>query len=256
MEHISNPFFAEMFEGMRRLLEGSGYTSLLQNMDKPPLPEDFMGLDGLIVCFGDDETRIRDILRVAGTSLPTVCLHWRKPDFGVPAVWVDVGVGMALAVEQLVAEGCDRFAYVGGPEKSVISAEKRKGAAAALKRAGKTLPSTQIYHGEFTFQAGYDAAKAIAQLTARPNAVLCENDVLAAGVICGLYRQGVRVPEDIRVTGFDNIPLAEMYIPAITSIAIPIGEMHHYAVSMLLDVIDRKPTESRALSPLLVARQS
>ena len=256
MESISNPFFAEMFEGLRRLLESHGYTSLLQNIDKPPQKEYFIGLDGLIVCFGDDEKRIHEILQAAGDNLPTVCLHWREPDFGVPTVWVDVSEGMQLAVEQLVTDGCDRFAYVGGPQKSVISAEKRKGAAAALKQVGKTLHSTQIYHGEFTFQAGYDAAKAIAQQTPRPDAVLCENDVLAAGVICGLYRQGVRVPEDVRVTGFDNIPLAEMYIPAITSIAIPMGEMHTRAVAMLLDILDGKSAENQALSPLLATRQS
>lgn len=256
MESISNPFFAEMFEGLRRVLESYGYTSLLQNMDKPPQKEDFIGLDGLIVCFGDDEKRIREILQVAGDNLPTVCLHWREPDFGVPTVWVDVSDGIKLAVEQLLSAGCDRFAYVGGPEKSVISAVKHKGAVAALDKAGKSLPDASVYHGEFTFQAGYDAAKAITRLATRPDAVLCENDVLAAGVICGLYRQGVAVPKDIRVTGFDNIPLAEMYIPSITSVAIPMEEMHARAVSVLLDVMDGKRAENQALSPILVVRQS
>ncbi len=256
MEGISNPFFADMFEGLRRQLEAHGYTSLLQNMDKPPAPEDFMGLDGLIVCFGDDETRIREILAVAGDTLPMVCLHWRQPDFGVPAVWVDVSAGMELAVRWLTAQECHRFAYVGGPVSSVISSVKHRGTAAALAAVGGLLPPEQIYHGEFTFQAGYDAAKAIARLPERPQAVVCENDVLAAGVICGLYRQGVAVPEDIRVTGFDNLPLAEMYIPAITSIAIPVEEMHARGVAMLLEQMQGHPTESCMLSPLLVPRQS
>ena len=114
----------------------------------------------------------------------------------------------------------------------------------------------QTYHGEFTFQAGYDAAKGIARLPERPRAVVCENDVLAAGVICGLYRQGVAVPEEVRVTGFDNLPLAEMYIPAITSIAIPMEEMHTLGVSMLLKQMQGQPVESCMLTPLLASRQS
>lgn len=256
MESISNPFFADMFEGLRRQLEAYGYTSLLQNMDKAPVPEDFTGLDGLIVCFGDDEQRIREILQAAGATLPTVCLHWRRPDFGVPAVWVDVSAGMGLAVKWLVAQECDRFAYVGGPASSVISAVKYRGTVAALSAAGKALPPDQVYHGEFTFQAGYDAAKAIARLTERPQAVVCENDVLAAGVICGLYRQGIAVPEKIRVTGFDNLPLAEMYIPAITSIAIPMAEMHARATEMLLEEMGGGQATETALAPLLVPRQS
>ncbi|MBQ8683936.1 MAG: LacI family DNA-binding transcriptional regulator [Clostridia bacterium] len=256
MESISNPFFADMFEGLRRQLEAYGYTSLLQNMDKPPAPEDFRGLDGLIVCFGDDETRIRALLDMAGASLPTVCLHWRRPSFDVPAVWVDVSTGMELAVEHLLAQDCDRFAYVGGPASSIISSVKYQGTVAALTAAGKALTPEGIYHGEFTFQAGYDAAKAIARLPERPQAVVCENDVLAAGVICGLYRQGVAVPEEVRVTGFDNLPLAEMYIPAITSIAIPMQEMHSRAVAMLLERINGEVTEDCMLAPLLIPRQS
>lgn len=256
MESISNPFFAEMFEGLRQQLESCGYTSLLQNMDKLPQKEDFIGLDGLIICFGDDEERIREIIRTAGPELPTVCLHWREPGFDVPAVWVDVSDGMRLAAGHMLACGCRRFAYVGGPKKSVISAVKGDGAAAALAACGCELSREQIFHGEFTFQAGYDAAKAIAQRTDRPDAVLCENDVLAAGVICGLYRQGLHVPEDIRVTGFDNIPLAEMYIPAITSIAIPMADMHKIGVSMLQSVMAGGTAEDHVLAPLLVPRQS
>lgn len=256
MESISNPFFAEMFEGLRRRLEALGYTSLLQNMDKPPLPEDFTGLDGLVVCFGDDERRIREILRVAGKQLPAVCLHWRKPDFGVPAVWVDVSAGMRLAARHLLEAGCRRFAYVGGPRASVISSVKLQGARAALRAAGQALGPDGVFHGEFTFQAGYDAAKLLAARQPRPDAVLCENDVLAAGVICGFYRQGAAVPEEIRVTGFDNIPLAEMYIPAITSIAIPMEDMHRKAAELLLAVMNGEPAQDWALLPVLVPRQS
>ena len=86
--------------------------------------------------------------------------------------------------------------------------------------------------------------------------MLCENDVLAAGVICGLHRRGLRVPEDLRVTGFDNIPLAGMYIPAITSVAVPIADMCAEAARQLVEMLDNKPAESRAFSPALVLRQS
>ena len=250
VENITNPFFAELFETMRRALEGYGYTAILRPLDKPFSREDFDGADGVAACFLEDEARIGEIGRAAGER-PVLCVHWKRLPPERPGVWAEVQEGMALAAAHLMESGCRRIAYVGGPEGNAISAVKRQGAQAVLRH-----PFAASYTGEFCFQTGYDAAKALASLKERPDGVLCENDVLAAGVICGLHRRGLRVPEDLRVTGFDNIPLAGMYIPAITSVAVPIADMCAEAARQLIGMLDNKPAESRAFSPALVLRQS
>lgn len=250
VENITNPFFAELFETMRRALEGYGYTAILRPLDKPFSCEDFDGADGVAACFLEDEARIGEIGRAAGER-PVLCVHWKRLPPERPGVWAEVQEGMALAAAHLMESGCRRIAYVGGPEGNAISAVKRQGAQAVLRH-----PFAASYTGEFCFQTGYDAAKALASLKERPDGVLCENDVLAAGVICGLHRRGLRVPEDLRVTGFDNIPLAGMYIPAITSVAVPIADMCAEAARQLIGMLDNKPAESRAFSPALVLRQS
>ena len=256
MESITIPFFAEMFENLRRDLEERGYTTILQTIDNKPFStRDFDAVDGVIACFVDDEQVLKTIHEAAG-SLPFICMHWREPALDVPTIWLDVRQGMRLAARHLLEGGCRRLAHVGGPPQSVIASVKEEGVRETLREAGLPLLPEYCFRDAYSFQAGYAAAKIMAALPQRPDGVLCDNDVLAAGVICGFYRQEVAVPGEIRVTGFDNIPLAEMYIPALTSVAMPIGEMCGSACVMLLDAIEGRPVENRVYAPILVARQS
>ena len=234
MESITIPFFAEMFETLRRDLEERGYTTILQTTDSRPFSSrDFDAVDGVIACFVVDE-----------------------PFLPVPTVWLDVREGMRLAARHLLEGGCRRLAHVGGPPQSVIASVKEAGVRETLREAGLSLPPERCFRGEYAFQSGYAAAKAMAAMAQRPDGVICDNDVLAAGVICGFYRQEVAVPGQVRVTGFDNIPLAEMVIPALTSVAMPMGEMCGKACGMLLQAIENQPVENTASAPFLVIRQS
>lgn len=255
MESITNPFFADMFEYLRHAFEQAGYTAVLRPIDKPFSPADFEGIDGVAICFADDEQRLHELAAAAG-NIPLVGLHWQKPQFGFPCAWTDIRAGMELTAEHLLACGCRRFAYVGGPHGSATSAAKEERARAVLRARGALLPREGICHGAFGFQSGYDAAKQLAGLSPLPDGILCENDVLAAGVLCGLYRQGIAVPEQVRVTGFDNIPLAEMYIPAITSVALPIPAMCRDAARMLILRMEKKEAADAFFPPSLAARQS
>lgn len=257
IESITNPFFAEMFEGLRRALETAGYTAILRPIASPFTPADFEGADGIVVCFADDEKRLADLRRLAG-EMPVIGLHWQKPAFGFPCAWTDVRAGMELAARHLLEAGCRRFAYVGGPKGNAISAAKEERARAVLRESGGCFLPGGVFHHPFVFQSGYDAAKALAASGSLPDGILCENDVLAAGVLCGLYRQGIPVPGAVRVAGFDNIPLADMYTPAITSVALPIAAMCGEAVRMLLRRIENAGEESADayFPPALLVRQS
>jgi len=255
MESITNPFFAEIFDSLRHGFEKHGYTVILQPISKPFEISDFSAVDGIVICFAEDEGKLDALLQLAG-EIPVACMHWKKPDSEIPAVWYDVSFGMALAANHLSESGCCRFAYMGGPESNRISAAKKAGAIAALEEKECRLLNDAVFHGEFVFQTGYDAAKQLVKLPELPDAVLCENDVLAAGMICGLYRQGISVPDQIRVTGFDNIPLADMYIPAITSVEISIPEMSLKTVELVLDQIEKRSVQCEKRLPKLIVRQS
>lgn len=108
MESITIPFFAEMFETLRRDLEERGYTTILQTTDSRPFStRDFDAVDGVIACFVDDEQVLAGIHQAAG-GLPFICMHWREPFLPVPTVWLDVREGMRLAARHLLEGGCRR----------------------------------------------------------------------------------------------------------------------------------------------------
>lgn len=254
MDSITNPFFAEMFEALRRALDAKGYTTILHPLDKPFSPGDFDGVDGVAACFFENESRLADLKQAAG-AIPVVCIHWQRPTLSLPCVWTDVREGMRLAAAHLLEAGCRRIAYVGGPASDAISVAKIGGARSVLDSRSALLPAG-IYHGSFSFQTGYDAAGCIAAHTPVPDGVLCENDVLAAGVICGLYRRGLSVPRDLRVIGFDDIPLADMYIPAMTSVSMPTTDMCTQAAHLLTELMEKRHAQGQFFPPALRLRQS
>ena len=255
LDSITNPFFAEIFETLRRVLESQGYTAVLQSVIRPFVPADIDGIDGILVGFSSNEKRLAELIYTA-ESVPVVLLHWREPLFSVPSVWSDVRCGMELATKHLLEAGCHRIAYVGGPTKDAISETKYEGAQGTLATFGLKLRPDWVFHGDFVFQSGYDAAQRISDKNNHPDGILCENDVLAAGVICGLHQQGIMVPEQIRVVGFDNIPLADMYIPSITSVALPTTAMCERAAYMIIALVKSSPISSCSYPPRLILRQS
>ena len=252
---IINPFYAELFETLRLMLDTRGYAAVLHPLDRPLAPGDADGVDGILVGFANDERQLASIAACAGGT-PVVCLHWQALSSPLPCVWTDVRQGIRLAARHLLTAVCRHFAYIGGPEADAISVRKLQGVRAELEGAGLTLPGEWRHHGPFTFQSGYDASKRLCRDGVWPDGILCENDVLAAGVICGLLRQGIRVPERIRVTGFDNIPLANMYTPALTSVALPIDSLCREAVAMLFQLLAGQAADTRSFPPELIVRQS
>ena len=227
---IINPFYAELFETLRLMLDTRGYAAVLHPLDRPLAPGDADGVDGILVGFANDERQLASIAACAGGT-PVVCLHWQALSSPLPCVWTDVRQGIRLAARHLLAAGCRRFAYIGGPEADAISVRKLQGVRAELEGAGLTLPGEWRHHGPFTFQSGYDASKR-----------LCRDGVWPDGII--------------RVTGFDNIPLANMYTPAITSVALPIDSLCREAVAMLFQLLAGQAADTRSFPPELIVRQS
>lgn len=152
VENITNPFFAELFETMRRALEGYGYTAILRPLDKPFSREDFDGADGVAACFLEDEARIGEIGRAAGER-PVLCVHWKRLPPERPGVWAEVQEGMALAAAHLMESGCRPDCLCRRPGgKRHLSGEAAGGAggaAASLRRLvyGGVLLSNRLRRG-------------------------------------------------------------------------------------------------------------
>jgi|GEM_PF-2822534 len=257
---ITNPFFAELFELLRKRLDEKGYIAVLQiieSMESLVFSQgDFVQADGMILCFSENDEIFTSLKNAAPKDYPIVCMHGHKPIENFSTIILDVRKGARLVTDYLISLGCRNFAYVGGPIQSSISVLKFKGFTEAIASAPNTVSCLSVVHGTYDLKSGYHAAKELLAYHNRPDAIVCENDALAAGVIHCLNENGISIPHEIHVTGYDNIPLAEIFIPPLTSVAIPSEELCSAACKELIAQLNKEKSIDHCYTPELIIRKS
>ncbi|MEG1516375.1 MAG: LacI family DNA-binding transcriptional regulator [Clostridia bacterium] len=246
--NITNPFFAELFRDIQHFASNYGYTTILQTQDDTHAPTLFdrlswngsVGVDGIIVCFPDDDTVVDYVNRYCPET-PIVYLTWHPLNERVQsAVLLDVENGLYIATRHLLSQGHRLIGYIGAPDTSITSKEKFKGYVAALAQDGIAVSPEFVFHGPYGLETGYRAAESALRGTHRPTAVVTESDVFAIGCIKYCLHNARSVPNDMAVTGFDDIPMANMYEPPLTTVRLPVTEMAHAAVDKLHALIARR----------------
>jgi LacI family transcriptional regulator len=146
--------------------------------------------------------------------------------------------GATHAMEHLIELGHRRIAIIRGLEGNRDANERWQGYRTALEAAG--IPINPIYElpGTFTRDSGHDAASVILTMDPRPTAVFASNDYMAIGAMSAFYTAGLRIPEDIAVVGFDDVPSACFASPPLTTIRVPIFELGSRALLRLVDLVE------------------
>lgn len=251
MESVINPFFAALFEAIRRDCEKNGYFVMLHTLsDRRYSRSDFAYADGIILCFPDDPSHVGNILEAAGDT-PMVLIHGCPTQPHVPTVLVDIGKGSAEAASCLLELGCRSFVSVGGDRESAMSRVKNEAIRQTLSGQNAVMQSLSV---EQSHSGGIRAVELLEGQLSGVDAILCESDAIAAGVLSALHRIGLRVPEDIRVMGYDDILLASMFNPPISTVSIPIGQLGSAAVNMVCCLISGKNAEDQHFVPTLTLR--
>ncbi len=186
-----------------------------------------------------------------------IVLQGSLPEFGVPSVDVDNMAGARLAVEHLLELGHRRIACVtNAPLAYTAAAERLEGYRQALRAAGSPFDEALVAEGAFDAPSGH---LAMTRLLAAEDvtAVFVASDVVALGAIGAIRESGRRVPDDLSVVGFDDIPLAAYLDPPLTTIRIPAFELGLAAGQALVDRVANRPVADRTLLPIeLVVRAS
>ena len=265
--NITNPFFAELFDIIQTNAASRGYTAILQTMNTAGdtgsvVSETFAvssvsRVDGIIVCFPDDETVIPFLQKQWG-DLPVVLLTWKPLDSCVPScVLMNVEKGIYTTTRHLLSLGHRNIGYVAAPGTSITSKEKYKGFLRALREQRITVLPEHVFHGPYGMDTGYQAARTFLKSDTPPTAIVTENDIFAIGCIKYCHKKKIRVPDDMAVTGFDDIPMAAMYEPPITTLRPSLSEMGEAAVKKLCHLItDDKVTENPVFEAALIVRRS
>ncbi|KGM17712.1 LacI family DNA-binding transcriptional regulator [Actinotalea fermentans] len=182
----------------------------------------------------------------AQANLPVVVID---PSEVQPADWMTIGgtnwAGAKAATEHLIGLGHRRIGWVGGPPESEASTDRLHGYRAALQSAGIPLDDSIETNGDFSVEFGRSAAPPLLGLENRPTALVAANDEIAIGVIEAARSLGLRIPEDLSVTGYDGIPQASWTTPRLTTVFQPLADMGRMAVRMIVESARGNPPESR-----------
>lgn len=214
------------------------------------------GTRGIILLLSELTERQRG--QLAARALPFVVIDpTGEPGPEVSSVGATNWSGGLAATNHLIELGHRRIAIITGPPTLLCSRARLDGYCGALGRAGLAIDERLVRPGDFRVKAGYAQAKALFALPDRPTAIFAGSDLAALGVLRAAREAHLRVPEDVSVVGFDDIPLAEWSTPALTTVRQPLTEMAAVAVRILLESAESGPLRRRVeLATDLVVRES
>jgi len=213
-------------------------------------------LDGMLLVVQDDIDY--GFLKVVEESrFPFVVLNLNVAE-SISSVTIDNELGARKVVEHLVELGHRRIAYISGPPQDSNANERKIGFLAAAYEAGLEVNPELIHYGNWERSSGWEIAKLLMELESPPTAIFCANDHMAIGAIQMLQTEGIRIPQDISIVGYDDTELGQVVVPHLTTVFQPLGLMGELGAKEVLRQLDEESPEPVHLSlePEVVLRES
>jgi transcriptional regulator, LacI family len=245
LPNSANSFFAEVLLGIESACFDSGYSVILGNANDNAQREMFYldvllskQVDGILLISTGAYREALDALMRRDT--PVVLVDRSPGTLEIDTVFTDNRGGGLMATDYLLRLGHRRIGCITGPSPLAPSAERLTGYRLALQAAGISVDEALIVPGEFQHEGGYQACQRLLALAEPPTAIFACNDMMAVGALCALHEAGLRVPEEVSVVGFDDIPLASYTVPRLTTVAQPAQEIGRVAVEKLIERLQNR----------------
>jgi LacI family transcriptional regulator len=262
---IQHPFFQEVLVGLKRRLGSGGYDLLLLANEESGNAfgtHSYLQrcrhhrVDGVVLMGAD--AREPDVQRMARSTIPCVAVDLDLVGRRTGFVVSDNARGAGLALDHLHSLGHDRIATITGPTDTRAGMDRLVGYREGLARLGLPYRDDYVRDGDFYFESGEAAMQDLLSLPEPPTAVFAASDLMAAGAIRAIQQAGLTVPADIAVVGFDDIQLAAMMQPALTTIRQDKLGLGSAAAEALLRMIelDGAPPPGITLPVELIVRAS
>jgi LacI family transcriptional regulator len=260
----STPWAAEMIRGAEEAARAARAAIVVSVLESGPKRvqqwlEDIAerGSRGIVLALSDFSPA--DQKRVAKLGLPTVLVDPVGDfDTDVPSIGAGNWGGGMAATKHLIELGHRRIAVITGPMRFLCSQARLAGYRAALERAGAGSDPELIAHGDFHYASGVASTLELLDRPDPPTAIFAANDEQAMGVYAAIQRRGLRVPHDISVVGFDDVPMSQWISPPLTTVRQPIAALAALAVRTVLAQPhrDELPQTRVELATALVVRES
>jgi LacI family transcriptional regulator, galactose operon repressor len=244
VSEITNPFFPEIVQAFEDIAVQHNYEILLTStIHDPKRMEGAVRrmlerrVEGVaILTFGMEESlleglRFRKVPLVfvdVGPSLPRVS-----------NIRIDYGRGIRQAVQHLAALKHDRIAFISGPLRLKSASARKIAFQESIAEIGMRVPSDLLIEGDHTMEGGMRAFTELSRLKQSPSAIMCSNDVTAIGVMRQAYEQGISIPRQLSVVGFDDVRLAQFMTPPLTTIRMSQSELAQLAFKALLHEVQQ-----------------
>jgi LacI family transcriptional regulator len=264
---VLNPFFTTLVDSMERALHAEGKQLFLCDSRQDPEVEAAQlksliqrQVDGIVISACDQVESV-PALQAAARSVPLVQMDRRVDVEGTDWIGVDDDEAMRLILDLLALTGVKKAAFVTSALTNSSTYLRLQGFRRHAARLGIEVREPWILMGEYSISSGEAAARSLLGLVDRPDAIVCADDLIAIGVLRACRELGVSVPDQVQVTGFDDITFAAYVVPSLTSLAQPTDLMATEALRLLKGAASpseskRRPAARIAFAPRLVLRET
>lgn len=248
---IANPFFPELARGAEDLANKLGYTLILCNSDNKVKKEDAYlemlqekMVDGILFVASSQRTELSSALQ--RVRVPVITVDREIPGLTVQAmITVDNEIGAYEAVNYMIDRGYRKIYHLAGPQTSFPARQRYEGYMRAMKEQNISLPKKHLMEGRFSSNWGVEAVSQLLDDGIEFDGLFCGNDLIALGAMKCLHQNGIIVPEQIGVVGFDDINMAQLTSPELTTVNQPNYEMGYKAADLLIKTIQGVKTHQR-----------
>ena len=258
---MNGPFYDMLIKGIQDVTELKEYEIIIfcDSGRKSGTSYNFLRegrVDGAIIIsqnITDDQ-----IISLSKGNLPIVVLDRKLTSNNLCSVTVDNTKGSVEAVKHLIDLGKKTIGFISGPENNYDNKERYKGYVETLKNNSMEVNNDFILKGKFTEESGYEAVKKyISQGKMLPDAFFSSNDEMALGAIKAFKEEGIKVPQDVAIVGFDDVLISSYISPKLTTVRRPMYELGSFSAHMLMTMLEGKPMSSTlVLSTELIIRES
>lgn len=261
--NIQNIFFADLARGVEDVAYRNNFAVLLCNYDEDEARERFYldvmqseSVDGIILPPIHEHDPA--VLQVVKSGTPVVCVDRSLSAGNLDKVEVDNHRGAFEAVTHIISRGHKRIGLIGGPADSSTGRERLQGYKDAHQAAGLPVRSELMHFGDYKQGTGQVLANELLSLPDPPTALFVCNGLMTAGALEAIASRGLRIPKQVALVGFDELPLASVFNPPLSVVRQPAYEVGKCAAELLLKRIEdpSRPATSLRLVPDLIVRKS